>query len=411
MNVTGIIAEYNPFHNGHAYQMSEIKSDNNTAVIVVMSGNFVQRGEPAIINKYARAKAAIAGGADLVIELPVIYALGQAELFAKGAISILNSVGIVDEVCFGSESGNIDELLFLADFFKNDSRLDLIIKQYLDAGYSYGEANFKAAKDLLPNVDQKIFSSNNILGIEYIKALQKYNSPIKPICLKREGNDYNDKKLKGRLSSATSIREAISKKQIYKDTLPKFMCDILKSEFCEGRGPVHFKNFQDIILWTIRSSNTVSKGNNILANIYGMNEGIENRLLKAAEKSGNADMLVELIKSRRYPESVVKRLLFRTVLGITNEDVQSAEKLCNNPSFVRILDFSETGKKLLSKIKKSTDICVIVKASEIKKSNDKNVIRISEINSLSSDLYVLGYPADAYKTGGSEYLSNNYIDK
>jgi predicted nucleotidyltransferase len=193
--------------------------------------------------------------------------------------------------------------------------------------------------------------------------------------------------------------------------MPEFMNDILEDEFTNGRGPVYLKNFQDIILWTIRSKNSNPNEYKELADIYGMNEGIENRLIFAAEKSGSLDRLVELIRSRRYPESVVKRLLIRTVLGITNEDVHRAEKICEVPSFIKILDFSDAGKKLLSRVKKNTDICVIVKASEIKKSSDANVIRISEINSLASDLYTLGYVGETYRSGGSEYITNNYKNK
>lgn len=213
MNITGIITEYNPFHSGHLYHLNSAKEITNCdGVICIMSGNFIQRGAPAIIDKWARAEMAIENGVDLVIELPSFYALSSAEIFAKGSVTILDSLGVVNSIFFGSESGNIEELINISKIlayepleFKN------LLKSNLKKGITYAKARENSLKEFTNNIDiSKILNnSNNILGIEYIKTLIRLNSNINPLTLTRVGGTYNDKTLNNDFSSATSIRESI----------------------------------------------------------------------------------------------------------------------------------------------------------------------------------------------------------
>lgn len=215
MNITGIITEYNPFHNGHLYHLNSAKKETNCdGVVCVMSGNFVQRGEPALIDKWKRAEMAILNGVDLVIELPTFYALSSAEFFAKGSISILDSISVIDNIFFGSECGNISYLEKIAKTLTLESfDLQSKIKENLKSGMTFAKARELSLKDILKDdsLEEVLSSSNNILGIEYIKSLINLNSSILPITLKREGSRYNDKSLTSTFASATSIRENLKK--------------------------------------------------------------------------------------------------------------------------------------------------------------------------------------------------------
>ena len=211
MKITGIIAEYNPFHNGHKYQIEEAKKFSD-AVVVIMSGSFVQRGSIAITDKWTRAKVAAENGADLVLELPVIYSLNTAQRFAKGAVEILDRTNVIDYLCFGSESGNVDELTKVADMLINEPEdVSEKIKKFIAEGISYPAARQKAFRGL---IDEEILSSpNNILALEYIKALIEIESSIEPVTVKRYGTDYHDEFAKNGIASASAIRSMIKNQE------------------------------------------------------------------------------------------------------------------------------------------------------------------------------------------------------
>ena len=236
MNITGIIVEYNPFHNGHAYHIQKTREKTNCdAIVAVMSGNFVQRGVPAIVDKWNRSKMALMNGVDLVIELPLIYSLSSAEFFASGAVSLLNNLGIVNNLCFGSECGDTDVLSIIGKILTDEPiEFKKILKENLDKGLAYPLARSKALiqflnifdnKKLLNyNIEEILSSSNNILGIEYCKSLIKLNSSIRPYSIQREGSTYNSTSLNNKFSSATSIRKFIKENKNIKDVethLPK----------------------------------------------------------------------------------------------------------------------------------------------------------------------------------------------
>ncbi|MGL5084152.1 MAG: tRNA(Met) cytidine acetate ligase, partial [Clostridium sp.] len=209
MNITGIITEYNPFHNGHLYHLDSAKSRTSSdGIICIMSGNFMQRGEAAMVDKFERTKMAIENGVDLVLELPTFYALSSAEQFAKGSVSILNSLGVVNNIFFGSECGNVDDLIKIAKVLVHEPlEFKEELKINLDKGLTFAKSREISLVKLLKdeNLSQILQNSNNILGIEYIKALLTLNSEISPLTLKREGASYNDKTLSSQFASATSI--------------------------------------------------------------------------------------------------------------------------------------------------------------------------------------------------------------
>lgn len=407
MKIIGIVAEYNPFHKGHKYHIEKsLEVTGADAVVAVMSGNFVQRGEPAIVNKIARARAAVECGVDLVLDLPVAYSLSSAEMFAFGSVGILNATGVINYLCFGSETGSINDIVRVADFLIVENEdYKAALKNILDNGKSYAAASFEALRKTYgdPDLIDQLANSNNILAIEYVKSLKKIKSSIIPVAIKRVCNDYTDTFMTGDISSATAIREGIicSDIESVKHSITNSSEIIINSEFSIGRGPVSIKSFEDILLWNIRLK-TASE----IAMINGVNEGIEFRLKDAAEHGGGIDELIEKAKTRRYSEAFIKRLIFSIIFGITKEDFNVFRNM-DNPGYIKVLDFNEKGKEILARIKKSSSVPLITKASKIHDIDEHAVKRLAEINQKATDLYVLGYKNKNFRYGGQEFTSNN----
>jgi predicted nucleotidyltransferase len=387
MTVSGIIVEYNPMHNGHLFHLEQTKKITNCDyIIAVMSGNFVQRGEPAFINKWARTKMALLGGVDLVIELPLQYSISSAEGFAFGSISTLNSLGIVDNLCFGSESGDINELSFIANILTQEpSAYKSFLHEELKSGISFPKArensltkyiitnNFKNVKpDIVQNT---ISSSNNILAIEYIKALIKISSNIKPIKINRISNNYNEKELTGKISSATSIRNNFNETNV-KASLPSFAYEIINKEIEEGRGPIDLNNFSDIILYKLRNSDE-----NYIASLLDVEEGLHNKIKREADDSNSVIQLIENVKNKRYPKTRIQRILLYALLGITKD---FKEKIHQAPEYVRVLGFNSKGKSLLHNLKKKSNLPIISNPSSIH-------AQLMKYDILATDTYVLSY--------------------
>ncbi|MCF0149353.1 MAG: nucleotidyltransferase, partial [Clostridium sp.] len=281
MNITGIITEYNPFHNGHLYHLNTAKKATNCdAVVCIMSGNFVQRGEPAIIDKWKRAEMALLNGVDLIIELPAFYAVSSAEFFAKGAVNILDRLGVVDNIFFGSECGDIDLLYKIARILTNEPKeLKLKIKENLKSGITYAKAREKALINILneDSLNEVLLNSNNILGIEYIKAILKSNSNITPLTMKREGSKYNDKELNTIFSSATSIRENIKNGfnlNSLENYIPSPSLDMLKSLANNNYPFVFEENMYKYIKYRLLT-NCIN-----FNNLFEVKEGIDNKFIK-----------------------------------------------------------------------------------------------------------------------------------
>ena len=400
MNCTGIIVEYNPLHNGHLFHINETKKIlKSSNIIAVMSGSFVQRGEPAVLNKWARVNMALQSGVDLVIELPVIYSLSSAEGFAYGAVSILNSLGIVDSICFGSEEGSIDQIKLAAQILSDEPLYyKNLLRKNLKSGLSYPKAvelsltNYiidKNYKNVNCHIIGNIFSNpNNILSVEYMKAIIKLSSKIEPFTIKRKDCSYNDTKIYGEISSAAAIRNNINNLELIKQSIPEYSYKIILDEMHAGKCPVTISNFSDMILYKLRTMKLSD-----IEDIADVSEGLEYKIKRAAEDSRDVIELLDLIKSKRYPASRIKRILMNCLLNFDkNVQVQSKEPV----KFIRILGFNENGRKMLKEIKEKCSLPIITNPSP-----DDIDILYNEIK--ATDIYVLGYKNNNFKAARLDF--------
>jgi len=427
MSVLGIVAEYNPFHNGHLYHLRESKALTGADYAVcVMSGNFVQRGGPAFIDKWSRTEIALKCGIDLVIELPVVYAMSSAEYFAYGGVKLLDSLGIVDYISFGSETGNLDVLRTIAGILNEEpEEYRQILKKALDTGISFPSAREKAICEYIKknrgeeicngisdngeincdSFENAIRSPNNILAIEYLKALEKIGSPIKPVIIQRTGSTYNSTVLQGTISSAMSIRTHFRNNKSLKaiaDTVPPECLEILRREVEAGRGPVFAEDFSGILLSHLRLMNTDE-----ISRLPYISEGLENRIKSASESAGTIDDLIDRISTRRYPGTRVARSLFHILTGLRKDRLQSFKE-AGGPQYIRILGFSSKGKHLLSQISKTAKLPLIVKTADYKsiaaRSESPSLFTsMFEHESASSDQYVLAFRNHSERCSGREF--------
>jgi len=415
MKVLGIIAEYNPFHNGHLYHLEESKKLSSADYTVcVMSGNFIQRGEPAMLDKWARAEMALLSGADLVIELPVVYAMSSAEFFAYGAVKILDSIGVVDFICFGSEAGSIGMLKKIADVLYNEPEdYKLSLKTHLAKGLSFPSAREAALKQYFSNISPicehisyLMGASNSILGIEYLKALKRLKSNIMPLTVKRINNDYNSQDITGNISSATAIRKHVfqcSQQHSCPDlsqVLPASSLAVLQREFECGRGPVFPQRFEDIIIYSLRKMTAEQ-----VRNLPYVSEGLENRIKDAAHSSGSLEEILEKVTTKRYTRTRIQRSIFSLLTGLTADDFNLFNKY-GGPQYIRVLGFNPKGRELLSVAKKRASLPIIVKTANFKNSCNPLVRRMIEIESFSTDMYVLGFNNPILRKSGQEFTRN-----
>ena len=414
MKVLGIVSEYNPFHNGHLYHLQASHALSGAdCVVAVMSGNFTQRGEPAIVDKWARTEMALLCGVDLVIELPCIYAMSSAEYFAFGAVKLLDSLGVVNMMCFGSEAGSLEKLSETASILSEEpEQYKLILKEALSTGKSYPAARQEALSGyLLSQYGYDSFSeilrgSNNILGIEYLKALRQLNSSILPITIERAGSEYNSIELSGELSSATSIRKILAEnfwsnaRQLLITALPNQSLAILEREIELGRGPVFPSDFTMLLFSILRRMSAEE-----ISSLPYMEQGLENRFKQAAESTGSYQDLLDALCTRRYTNTRIQRILFSLLTGLRQDKFDLFNRN-GGPAYIRVLGFNETGRKLLSSIKDIATLPVITKAANFKNSDISGVSAMLQIEAAASDQYVLGYKNTALRKSGSEYTRN-----
>ena len=355
MKILGLIVEYNPFHNGHLYHLQKsIEKTKATHTIAIMSGNFLQRGEPALFDKYTRAHAAVKNGVDLVIELPTMFACQSAEIFSHGAITTLNSLNCVDAICFGSEEGDVDILYTISKILVDEpEEFKISLKKYLSDGMLFPTARSLALFDyindfkLLDISKEKLLnilnSSNNILGLEYIKSILKLNSKIKPYTITRVQSDYNSETIESNICSATAIRKQLKDlndiSSISK-VVPNNTFDVLKSKIDDDFYPMFDDNYFEIL------SSIIIRDKNILNTYFDVNEGIENKIYQSIFTSLTLDDLKESIKSKRYTMTKIKRTLNNILLGITKNDMNKIKNV-NNIPYIRILAFNDKGREII----------------------------------------------------------------
>lgn len=394
MKIGAVISEFNPFHNGHEYLINESKRlmGEGSGVVALMSGDFVQRGEPAIFPKELRAEAAIESGADLVIELPLPYSMSSAEGFASYAVKLLNELSIVSELFFGSESANLNMLSNVASALLRDEITDKVTDK-MKEGISFPAAREKVLRDVRVLKDGETIKPNDILAIEYIKALIKSDSHIKPYAVKREGAEHDSEKTSKNIASASYIRNLILKGKSADAYISEKVSGIYKRAVKDGIGPVSLASMEKILLSRLRFLKAEE-----LALLPDAAEGIENMLYKNIKLGSTFEETVELSVSKRYPRSRIKRMLLYAALGITKEDVQKYK----NPPYFRVLAANANGVEILRELSENSLIPSLIKPSYVKKLG-KTAESYFKISASARDFYSLAIENDKYKIPGGDY--------
>jgi len=350
LKAAGLVVEYNPFHNGHQYHLDQSLARTKADLAIgVMSGNFLQRGEPALVNKWARTKMALKAGVDLIVELPFVHAVQKAEYFSEAAILLLEELQC-EWVCFGSEKGEIEP--FMDTYALLAEHADLIdhqAKSFMDAGHSYPKAMALAYAELkktYPNM-LTLDQPNNILGFHYVSAILKNKLSIKPITIQRTGSGYHDASLpKDSIASATGIRKEITADGSLKDVarfLPSTSYEILEDYQDEMR----LWHTWDLY-WPYVKLKLLTTPPSALKDIYEMKEGLENRLITAAQTSATFLEFMQKVKTKRYTWTRLQRLLTYLLMNITNDDIPHTLK----PTYIRVLGFSQKGREYMQSLKK-----------------------------------------------------------
>lgn len=391
MKTVAIICEYNPFHNGHKFQIdTQKKQFDNAGVIAIMSGNFVQRGEPAVCDKWSRAKMALLSGTDLVIELPTVFATQSAERFAKGAVWLADGLGVVDYLSFGCEC---DDIALLNEAAKrvNQQETKEKIKRLLKDGMSYPYARMAACGE---EFSELLSKPNNILAIEYLKALSELKSSIKPSPVLRKGCEHDADKPEGDFASASFLRRCIAEGMDYAEFVPKECAETLK----EADIYRDSKKLDSVITYLLRTKSAKE-----LSCLADMTEGIENRLIEAGCRFNTAEEIAEFVKTKRYTKTRIDRLIINILLSIKKEDLN------REPEYVRVLGFNEKGKKILSEMKKKSTLQIITKTADASLSEEGK--KMLEKDIYATDIYSMLCMEKENRKAGLDYTKSPIVIK
>jgi len=401
MKIVGLIAEYNPFHNGHQYHIEKaLEITGADAAVVVMSGNFVQRGTPAIMPKHLRAEAALKSGASLVIELPVCYATGSAEYFAYGAVSLLDKLGCVDSICFGSECGNIKVLQDLARIIHEEPmQYKESLNQYLRQGNSFPLARQKAMRNYLKSnvADSILGEPNNILGIEYLKALYRLNSKMKPYTMQRISSHYHNEYLQETYSSASAIRKVMHEPVdcIWHSQVPK-PCVSLYKENAQVRYPIYANDFSVLLKHKLLQEDKES-----LITYADVSEELANRILNKLNDYITFEQFCELLKTKELTYSRISRALIHILLEIKAIDL-------NEISYARVLGFRMEDSEVLSLIKKQASIPLLTKLVSVNNYvTGDNTLSQNGLFMLAQDIYA----ANLYESVITDKFETPFINE
>lgn len=396
--VIGVIAEYNPFHNGHYYHLQATKEITGADYCVaVISGNFTQRGDTSIVNKWAKTYMAICGGADLVIELPTVYSISSAENFANGAIKILDNLKVVDAVSFGAEANDLATLNNIANvLYEEPKAYTNILAHELKKGISYPSARENALMMYLNDIKRyanTLNSPNNILAIEYLKALKVQKSKLEPIMIKRKKVYYNDNKIVDDFASATAIRKLLQDGEYtnLRKVIPRSSYTIIGQEARKGSIVLSLEKYEKEIIYTLRRMKVED-----IANLPDVSEGLQFAIKNAANESNTLKDLISNIKSKRYTQTRIQRILLYALLGIDKKLMDNSKKVV---PYVRVLGFTQKGKSLLSEIARTNPKLNII--TSLKKYMDQNqnknkiLAEMLEKDIFATDIYTLGYTGES----------------
>ena len=372
MSVIGIVCEFNPFHNGHKHLIDSVKKQGDI-VVCAMSGNFVQRGEPAIFPKEVRVNAALINGADIVLELPFVYATASAETFAYNAVKILDSFGC-DKIAFGTENANIDDLNKIVDVL-TDEKFDIELKKHLETGESYPSARQSALNKFCGDCDVSL--PNNILAVEYLKAIRKLKSDISPTCINRVGADYNDDFAVNEFASATHIRSLIYENKSFDKFVPDNLIDLYNNAISTGK--ILSKDKHNVSSLALLRSKVYTKPENI----GNMSEGLENRIADAVCNCINLEDIYNVAKTKRYTHSRIRRAVLCLQFDITNDDLNTEVAYC------RLLGFNKNCKEFIGQLAGGCKLPFIVRYSDVSKYDNDVIKRIYEIQNKTTDFFNL----------------------
>ena len=384
MKTVAIIAEYNPFHNGHLYQINKIKEifSGDTAVIAIMSGNYTQRGEMAFADKLIRARCAVDSGIDLVLELPFPFSISSAEFFAKSGVKIANSIGIVDYLAFGCELSNPNELLSIAKNMSSELYLNELHKLTGDSNYKkigYPKLCEIAYCNCFGIIENNIFKPNNILAFEYVKAIISSNSQIKPLPLKRVGAGYNDSfNISEEFQNASAIRKLfdIDCNSALK-YIPDFTHNHITDAIKNGEIPTNESLMDRAVISNFRINPPESVGE-----IHDAEGGLYNRLYEASYKTNSISSLTEITETKKFTKARIRRAIWYSYFGVTSSEVRSS------PAYTQVLAMNNIGRYLLKEIKKVSDFPVITKPSAV---NDLEfeVIKQKNLSNMADSVFAL----------------------
>ena len=406
MKTYGIICEYNPFHNGHIYQIEETKKQTGaTHIVAVMSGNYVQRGEPALMDKFKRAEIAVKNGVDLVIEMPVQYSLANAELFARCGVLMLGSLRCVEGISFGSECGSIDQLIQCADAVQ-DVTTPENLKPLMEQGIPFPDAIHQLVSYKYgPLVGDLLNSPNNILAVEYIKSLKILGllDKIKPFTIKREGSEHDSDVHSAKYASGSYLRQLIDDGEDISAYVPKDTADAV-AEYDDNDLLCWFENFERVLLYRLRTMSPQD-----LAKVPDVGQGLENRIFQAARVATSLEDLLDKIKVKRYPMARLKRILLNALFGIRTDDLKVP------PTYGRILALNDRGAEILKmagslpedklSIPFSSSLKDFVEAGK----QNPNVMRAVGMTTLSTDIYTLG--SRNIRPSGMDFTGKVTFDK
>ena len=395
MKAVGVVVEYNPFHNGHFYHISQSKSKSNADVVIaVMSGHFLQRGEPALVDKWHRTQMALNNGVDVVIELPYVFCTGHATLFAEGAIQLLEAIGCT-HFAFGSEEGSIQPFLNTFTILKkHEEQYNALIKQYVTTGISYPQSLYKAYEDLRQiegNQTIDLSQPNNILGYHYIEAAKRLNLNIEPMTIPRiQAGFHDDINTESTIASATGIRKAIFEQKALgeiKQFVPPESFVLLKNWYEQYNSFIHWETFWPYLRFAILRYTPEQ-----LTRFADVSEGIEYALVKAAKKSDSFSQFMNQIKSKRYTWTRLQRMVTHIYTGITKEQLHQSTK----PSYIRLLGMTTNGQAYLSEHKKQFELPLI---SRVASTNDPML----QLDIRATDMYALGVELTTGRLIASDY--------
>lgn len=391
MTVIGVIAEYNPFHNGHAYHLSRIRERYPDAGIVcVMSGNFTQRGEPAVLPKHIRAAMAVCGGADLVLELPVSYACAPAEVFARGGIGLLASVGLVDIVSFGSECGELPLLCNAAAEQSDDQRF----RTLLASGASYAEARSASVSEATARI---LGNPNDLLAVEYLRAMRIRMPCCSAYPVRRVGASHDDDSVKDGVCSASLLRGILRSGGDWNGYVPESSAPLLSEAIHKGLCPVDPAALDLAMLAAVRRMEPKE-----LQRLPEVSEGLEYRIAAEAQNAVSMAELVDRLKTKRYSHARLRRCMVHAYLGLFRE------YQAMRPTYLRVLAASSRGTELLRQMKQTASLPVITKPASL---NDLtgDALALSKMEAKADNLYALAMPDPTQRTGNTFYTTSPYI--